>query len=98
MSSIAPSLDEISFADWWRKASGRVEKPRKKGFNSLLILGAWTLWNHRNKCVFEGRSPSIPAVLKFFREESKMWCLAGASKLQALVGVDVGLGSGGGLP
>ncbi|WVZ83279.1 hypothetical protein U9M48_030445, partial [Paspalum notatum var. saurae] len=84
MSSFAPSN--------WK--SGET---KKKGFNSLLILGAWTLWNHRNKCVFEGRSPSIPAALKFFREESKIWCLAGASKLQALIGLDVGLGSGGGL-
>ncbi|WVZ52762.1 hypothetical protein U9M48_003790, partial [Paspalum notatum var. saurae] len=57
MSSIAPSLDEISFADWWKKAIGRVEKPRKKGFNSLLILGAWTLWNHRNNCVLKGDPP-----------------------------------------
>jgi len=26
----------------------------QKGLNSLVILGAWTIWNHHNRCVFDG--------------------------------------------
>ena len=41
-----------------RVASGAGEKLRK-GLKSLIILGAWTLWNHRNNCVFDGASPNL---------------------------------------
>jgi hypothetical protein len=33
-----------------------VPKGKKKGFNSVVILRAWSLWKHRNKCVFDGGS------------------------------------------
>ena len=31
----------------------------QKGVNSLVILGAWNMWNHRNWCVFDGAVPNI---------------------------------------
>jgi len=31
----------------------------QKGLNSLIVLGAWTLWNHRNRCVFYGITPNL---------------------------------------
>jgi hypothetical protein len=31
--------DEISFAEWWRKVLKKVHKSKRKGFNSLVILG-----------------------------------------------------------
>jgi hypothetical protein len=40
-----------------------------KGLNSLIALGAWILWNHRNRSVFDGLSPSVPAALSQAREE-----------------------------
>jgi hypothetical protein len=54
---VAPRYNELRFADWWRKTSQKIEKTRKKGFNCVVILGAWTLWIQSNKCVFDGASP-----------------------------------------
>jgi hypothetical protein len=34
-----------------------------KGVNSLIALGAWIIWNHRNRIVFDGISPSVSAAL-----------------------------------
>ncbi|GJM86848.1 hypothetical protein PR202_ga02746 [Eleusine coracana subsp. coracana] len=36
---------------------------QKKGFNSLVALGAWIIWTHRNACVFDGAAPSITMVI-----------------------------------
>jgi hypothetical protein len=48
----APQASETSFQDWWRRASSRVSNFDRKGLNSLIILGAWTLWRHCNDCIF----------------------------------------------
>jgi hypothetical protein len=34
----------------------------EKGLNSIIILGAWSVWNHRNRCVFDGAPPDLIAV------------------------------------
>ena len=60
---LAPGLDEESFEDWWANASERVAGQVQKGLNSIIILGAWNLWNHRNCCVFDGASPSITSII-----------------------------------
>jgi hypothetical protein len=52
---LVPRKRTISFADWWWKRSWRrIPKQHKKGFNPLVILGAWILWKHQNACVFDG--------------------------------------------
>ncbi|KAJ1271043.1 hypothetical protein BS78_06G098800 [Paspalum vaginatum] len=56
----------------------------KKGFNSLIIIFAWELWEHRNACVSEGVGPSIVVVCQEV-EESSLWCLAGAMSLHELL-------------
>jgi hypothetical protein len=38
LGDLTPAADEIPFAEWWRK----VLKNRRKGFNSLIILGLWS--------------------------------------------------------
>lgn len=58
LQNLIPSRHANSFADWWRKVIKRVPKCKKKGVNSLIILTAWSLWKHKNSCVFKGTSPS----------------------------------------
>jgi hypothetical protein len=41
----------------------------KRGFNSLIILGAWLIWKHRNQCVFQGNAPNIADVLVAILDE-----------------------------
>ena len=74
----------VSFADWWKKAERKLQKQHKKGFNSLCILGAWTIWKHRNACVFEGASPNLQVAVQAFKEESHLWQFSGAKRLAAL--------------
>lgn len=61
----------------------KVHKSKRKGFNSLVILGAWSIWKHRNGCVFEGASPCVDQVLQCFKEEKYLWNLAGARGLSS---------------
>jgi hypothetical protein len=62
----------------------KVPRDLQSGFNSLVILGAWSLWRHRNDCVFNGRSPSLASVLTLAGDELRMWCLTGAKGLNLL--------------
>ncbi|GJM91702.1 hypothetical protein PR202_ga08105 [Eleusine coracana subsp. coracana] len=77
--------------DWWKMASDTAGGLTCRGLNTLIILGAWILWNHRNRCVFDGISPSLAAALVQAGEERYLWELAGAkglSFLTALLPVD----------
>jgi hypothetical protein len=60
---------------------GAVIGLTKKGLNSLIILGAWTLWNHRNNCIFDGCNPSLSLSLRAADEERRKWEDAGAKSL-----------------
>jgi hypothetical protein len=50
----------------------------RKGLNSLIILGEWILWNHRNRCVFDGVAPNMGESLILFGNEKRIWMMAGA--------------------
>jgi len=73
LESLTPTR-RVNFADWWRKAEKRIQKQHKKGFNSLCILGAWTLQKHRNACVFDGSSPNLQVAVQAFKDEAHL-CL-----------------------
>jgi hypothetical protein len=53
--------------------------------NSLIILGAWTLWKHWSHCVFYAMTPNLAAGLAQAAEERKMWELAGAERVSFLM-------------
>jgi len=84
LANLSPASIEISFAEWWRKVCKQVHKSKRRGINSVIIMGAWCLWIHRNKAVFEGVSPSISRIKKVFLEELECWGLAGAKHLEGL--------------
>ena len=55
-----------------------------QGINSLIILGAWTIWTHCNRCVFDGAAPDIARALIIAGEERKLWSMAGARGISLL--------------
>jgi hypothetical protein len=74
--------------DWWRRMGDLPLGPRKKGLNSMIVLGAWILWKHRNKCVFDGDAPSMAAALSQAHEERTTWEMARAIGISALMAQD----------
>jgi hypothetical protein len=60
------------------KQEAIVDSDIRKWVNSLITLGAWTIWRHRNDCVFNGATPRLDTALLLTKEEAKLWCLAGA--------------------
>uniref|UniRef100_A0A0A9CGX0 Reverse transcriptase zinc-binding domain-containing protein n=1 Tax=Arundo donax TaxID=35708 RepID=A0A0A9CGX0_ARUDO len=84
LQSLSPQPTEISFHDWLERASDTTSGLIRQGTNSLIILGAWTLWTHRNRCVFDGAAPSIAGALVIAEEEQRLWSMAGARGLSLL--------------
>jgi hypothetical protein len=84
MQSHAPSTNDEVFQEWWKSAE-RLTPNYKKGFNSLIMQVTWRLWKHRNACVFEEASPSTSRILQAIEENAKLWCLAGAVGLRAVL-------------
>jgi hypothetical protein len=62
--SLSPQQADASFFDWWERASAQVFGLGKKGLDSLITLGAWMIWKHRNKVVFDGRAPCLSFLLQ----------------------------------
>jgi hypothetical protein len=78
LQTLAPEPDDHSFESWWDRVYRRVLDQAKKGLNSIIILVAWSLWNHRNRCVFDGVQPNLNGILSPIRDEQHVWELAGA--------------------
>jgi hypothetical protein len=84
LQELVPQSTYEVFEEWWRHCSLRVQDQVQRGFNSLVILGAWVIWKHRNQCVFRGASPSVAAALLEAREEAWLWTMARAKDLSFL--------------
>jgi hypothetical protein len=80
-----PQIDTISFMNWWQMVNDLPLGPRRKGLNSMIILGAWILWKHRNRCVFDGAAPSLVAALSQADDERSAWEMAGAKGISFLM-------------
>jgi hypothetical protein len=37
-----------NFVEWWLHSRKRVIKPRRKAFDSMIVLTAWSIWLQRN--------------------------------------------------
>jgi len=80
LTRLVPSRTSSSLADWWKK----LQKQLRKGFNSLVILGAWIIWKHRNACIFNGAAPNLQGALQAFKDEFHLWQISGAKGLTTL--------------
>jgi hypothetical protein len=85
LQALAPQPDEHSFKEWWDQVSRNVPDHVSKGLNSIVILAAWSLWDHRNRCVFVGVQPNLSRLLSTIRDEQHVWELAGARGIAHLL-------------
>jgi len=85
LQDLAPQVGEPSFEEGWENINTRVSGQVKKGLNSIVILGAWTLWNHRNRYVFDGAVPSLSTIASHINEELMHWSFAGARGISFLL-------------
>jgi len=59
----------------------KIPKQLNEGFNSLVMLGAWILWKHRNACVFDGLAPCLQVALQAYKDGLHLWQAAGVRAL-----------------
>jgi mannosylglycoprotein endo-beta-mannosidase len=84
LAALAPQPSDQSFDKWWRKVDSADVGDYRLGLNSLVILGAWSIWRHRNDCVFNGASPNVNLALALARDEAHCWSLVGAKGISLL--------------
>jgi hypothetical protein len=84
LQDISLQPDDRSFLEWWRKSNLIIGGAARRGLNSIIILGAWVLWKHRNRCGFDVAAPSLAAALSQAGEDRLMWEVAGARGLSSL--------------
>jgi hypothetical protein len=51
-------------------ATSSVRGLVSKGLNSLIVLGAYIIWNHHNKCVFDNWNPNVSLVIRMALDEN----------------------------
>lgn len=73
LAHLAPQPEGTSFDCRWEKIDQIGVGDLKKGINTLIILGSWSLWRHRNDCVFNNAAPSLAAVLIMIKDEAQLW-------------------------
>jgi hypothetical protein len=66
----------MSFAQWWTAARKRIGKPRRKAFDSLVILVAWSLWLERNARIFTVVAVPPSSCIRGIMVEVDLWCCA----------------------
>ena len=84
LQSLSPQPTDLSFFDWWDRVSSATSDVILQGINSLIVLGAWTVWTHCNRCVFNGAAPDIARALIIAGEERKLWSMARARRISLL--------------
>jgi hypothetical protein len=70
--------------DWWERISAGVNGIIGKRLDYLIILGAWMIWKHRNRAVFDGEASNLSLLLEQTEEERKRCEYAGAKGLSFL--------------
>ena len=84
LQALSPQLSDSSFYDWWERITIDCSVLVLQGINSLIILGAWTIWTQQNNRVFDRAAPDVARALILSSEERKLWSMAGAQGISFL--------------
>uniref|UniRef100_A0A0A9E2U6 Reverse transcriptase zinc-binding domain-containing protein n=1 Tax=Arundo donax TaxID=35708 RepID=A0A0A9E2U6_ARUDO len=69
---VTPNPD-APFVEWWLQSRKEVPKPRRESFDTMVILGAWRIWNERNGRVFRGASLPPMSLVGSIANEARLW-------------------------
>jgi predicted nucleic acid-binding protein len=60
---------------WWTEARKRLRKEDRRGFDTFVLLIAWTLWKQRNARVFGNleRQLSTVQIIDMILQEFSLW-------------------------
>jgi hypothetical protein len=84
LQDFTPQVHKENIMLWWKRCSDQLHGIVRKGLNSLISIGLWILWIHRNACVFDGLSLCPNAAIKRTEEQRDLWVLGGAKNLDFL--------------
>ena len=59
LQGVTPQPSDVELFLWWQQAGDKISAGALRGFNTLVVLGTWTLWRARNDAVFDGITPSV---------------------------------------
>jgi hypothetical protein len=59
------ALPTSTTVQWWLTSRKRLAKARRRGFDSLVLLVAWSLWLERNSKVFDRRSSTVAMLVAY---------------------------------
>uniref|UniRef100_A0A0E0DT58 Reverse transcriptase domain-containing protein n=1 Tax=Oryza meridionalis TaxID=40149 RepID=A0A0E0DT58_9ORYZ len=70
-----PSGD-VSFHEWQCSCRLKVRREHCRGFDTIVTLGAWSIWKERNNRVFNNCSRPWSEVVVGMAQEAALWHLA----------------------
>jgi hypothetical protein len=70
---------KCSLSSGEKGANGRQKKRKKGSIYSIVILGAWILWKHRNFYVFQGARHYMNIMREY--QDEHLWYMAGVRKV-----------------
>jgi hypothetical protein len=82
---LQPPAAPSTLVDWWLSSRGLLPRALRRGFDSVVLLVAWSVWKERNRRTFEGLHSSALEVVRSIVEEGQLWVSAGFRALEVIV-------------
>ena len=91
--AVSPSDPSLVSAAWWTTTRKRFDKLHHRCFDTLVVLTAWTIWNERNRRIFDHKMRTAQDIVSLVIEGVGAWFQAGFRTLAPclpLLGLDYG--------
>lgn len=84
---VPQSAQSATFAAWWLEARKTIPTKQRRGFDTLVVVIAWSIWKQRNARVFgrigQQRTPHL--LVGQIMDELKDWKTVGVGRLEPFV-------------
>jgi hypothetical protein len=74
-SQLQEPQENTNLERWWTETRKRLRKEDRRGFDTFVLLIAWTLWKQRNARVFGNLERQLPTeqIIDMILEEFSLW-------------------------